>query len=128
MCQLSYADVFESEKQAYLEEMTNKVYRFADLNRFNMGNINMDIYADCYMQVGVEMKIDKNGMVKDISIIEPAPVAIVNKYFSYAVSHSRPLIPLAKYFDKDVSDVVIFERFRLKLNINEDSSDRKPCA
>lgn len=119
-----------AESQQFLQyknDFNNRVYEFANKNRFNIANVNRDKYVNCIMQVGIETTINSDGKVMNAVIKEPSPIPMINKYFVYVINQASPFEPLAKYFGSSKQEISFLERFRLKLNLYENSNVTEPC-
>jgi len=112
----------------YKQQFMERVYQFAQLNRFNYMNVNRDKYVNCIMQVEIKTKINENGEVVAVEIIDPAPAPKVNRYFSYIIEQASPYDPLEQYIGLGKEELIVVEYFRLQLNLYENSKVTEPCV
>ena len=120
---------FDDEQNilTYKRHFSDKAYKFGNKNRFNIANINRDKYSNCFMQVGIQVTVAKNGELKSLSVKEPSPVPMIDKYFSYIVKQAAPFDKLNKYFGSELNELTFVEQFRLKLSSYENSKVTKQC-
>jgi len=116
------------QRALYQKHFAEKVYKFANKNRFNSGNINHDKYVNCYMQVGIEVTVAADGSVRRLTVKNPSLVPMIDKYFSYVAKQAAPFPPLEKYFADGLSELTFIEKFTLKVNLYEHSKVTKPCS
>ena len=124
----TFSLVERNQTTAYQKHFFDKVYQFSNHNRFNTGNINRDKYTNCYMQVGIEVSIAADGHIKHLSVKEPSPIPIINRYFHYIVNQAAPFDPLKKYYGDELNQLTIFKQFRLNIPLHENSSVSEPCG
>jgi hypothetical protein len=111
----------------YKEVFDAKVHQFGNINRFNSMNINRDRYANCIMQVRIKTILDQTGRVISTEVTDPAPVPIVNKYFTYIIENVRPHEPLSNYIDSPPRELVIEKYYKLRISLYEYQKVTEPC-
>ena len=119
----SNAKAYSTYKQYFLR----KVYAFGNRNRFVVNNVNRDKYINCYLIVGVETTVQANGTVKNISIKKHSLVRKADRYINYIIKNAGPFEHLGKYYGSKIETIVLFNNFRLDLNLYEKYKVTNPC-
>lgn len=112
----------------YEREFVKVVAEFASHNRLHISRLHRDVHADCFIPVTVATVILKDGSVKDISIVTPSSVPVVDRYYRFVIEQAAPYPPLKDHFDPVPAEVTITHEFLLDVRLRSDGlrSDR-PC-
>lgn len=117
-----------SDEPSYHQEFVSKATRFANLNRLSITRLHRDAHADCYIAVTIATVIQRDGSVKEISVVNSSTVPVVDRYFRYVIEQAAPYPALDVYFDPVPAEVSITHEFRLDVRLrSDDLRSERPC-
>ena len=117
-----------SDEPPHRQEFVSKVTRFANLNRLSITRLHRDAHADCYIAVTLATVIQRDGSVKEISVLNSSTVPVVDRYFRYVIEQAAPYPALDGYYDPVPAEVSITHEFRLDVRLQSDGlRSERPC-
>ena len=123
-----YSNDIDSELEIYKRHFSEKVTNFSRVNRLNSRNINRDRFIDCYMLLRFKVVIAADGTIKNLTLLNPSPLEVLNKYHNYIITQSAPFDPLRRYFTNDREDISFVHEFRMDMGLYQYSIVTKPCV